>query len=198
MTIRPLSAAIAASALALSFPASAEDTDAPLTVQQAVPLTQSGIYLPANTEVRLRLNQEVTTKGKSWSEGDNFDLTVADDVRVRNMIVIPRGTRAVGHISWMTNKGMFGKSGKLEVELDYVMLGERRIPLNGTFRQEGEGNTVATIAGVVAVGPFGAVITGKSGTLPAGMELKAYTQADLALALAEPETQPLVRAAIIQ
>jgi hypothetical protein len=64
----------------------------------------------------------------------------------------------------------------MEIELDYVEVDGRRVPLIGQYRQEGEGNTVATIGGVVAAGVFAAFITGRSGTIPQGRELMARTR----------------------
>jgi hypothetical protein len=58
--------------------------------------------------------------------------------------VIPRGTPAMGEVTWRTGKGAFGKSGKLEFSLRYIDLGGQHIPVTGDFRQEGEGNTLAT------------------------------------------------------
>ncbi|MBD59022.1 MAG: hypothetical protein CL808_02715 [Citromicrobium sp.] len=184
---------------ALAQQAPVEETpvqeDAPATAAQPSAVTAAPIQafrreeqpglaeLPANTEIIVSFNQEVTTKGKTWSEGDQFDLTVEEDVMLGEYIVIPRGTRAVGRITWMTNKGMFGKSGKMDVEIEYLELAGRRIPLNGTYRQEGEGNTLATVGGVVMAGPFAAFITGKSGRIPAGREVSAYTEEAIPVAI---------------
>lgn len=158
---------------------------APVEVEpMQVQTRQSGnAKLPANTEVLLKTNQEVTTKGKTWSEGDTFALTVVHDVMLGDYVVIPAGSRATGRITWLTNKGMFGKSGKMDVELEYVTVNGRRIDLEGTYRQEGEGNTVATVAGVVAVPIAGLFITGRSGRIPQGRELMATTENDIELAI---------------
>ena len=151
---------------------------------QAVPVQAAPSYfLPANTEVLMEMNQEVTTKGKRWEEGDSFDLSVVHDVTLDGLVIIPRGSRGIGRITWLTNKGMFGKSGKMDIELEYVEVGGRRIDVSGTFRQEGEGNTVATVGGVVLAGPFAAFITGKSGRVPKGRELMAYTESDIPVAM---------------
>jgi hypothetical protein len=155
--------------------------------------------LPANTEVLLSVSQEVTTKGRTWSEGDNFNLSVVHDVMLGDYIVIPAGSRAVGRITWMTSKGMFGKSGKMDIELEYVTVNGRRIDLEGTYRQEGEGNTVATVAGVVVVPVVGFFITGKSGRIPQGRELMATTENDIELAIpasaVQSEVAPLASTA---
>ena len=44
-------------------------------------------------------------------------VAVAQDVAVDGHVVIPRGTRAVGEITWRTGKGAFGKSGKMEMAI---------------------------------------------------------------------------------
>jgi hypothetical protein len=89
----------------------------------------------------------------------------------------------VGRITWLTSKGAFGKSGKMDIALDYVEVGGRRVDVQGTYRQEGEGNTVATVGGVVLAGIFAGFITGKSARIPQGRELTAHTKADLPVAL---------------
>ena len=134
--------------------------------------------LPANTEVLVRMNEDLS--GKSAKVGTPFYLTVSQDVIHNNMIVIPRGSRARGEVTWATGKGAFGKSGKMEVEIQYLEIGGRRIPLEGKFRQEGEGNTVATIATAVMVGVFSAFVTGRSALIPKDRELSVRTREPLA------------------
>lgn len=172
---------VAASILLFPIVAAAQDDFAPLpvtTVQE-----QPSAMLPANTELRFQLNQDLTTKGQSWNEGDTFSLSLAQDVIVDGFVVIPRGSRGVGRITWLTSKGAFGKSGKMDIELEYVEVAGRRIDIEGTYRQEGEGNTVATVGGVIAAGVFAGFITGKSATIPRGRELVAYTERDMPLAM---------------
>ncbi len=158
---------------------------APLVVAPQ-PVQQNVAVLPANTELTLAMNDTITTKGKRWNEGDTFTLSVTHDVMLGPYVVIPRGSRAVGRITFLTNKGAFGKSGKMEIDIEYVEVSGRRIPLTGHYRQEGEGNTVGTVVGVVAVGVFAGFVTGKSGVVPQGRELVAHTRDDLPIAFAGP------------
>lgn len=168
--------------LAAAHPVHAQETaPLPLPVERVEDRAQS--YLPANTEVLLRMNQDITTKGRDWSEGDTFYLSVVHDVIHEGFVVIPRGSRAAGRITWLTSKGMFGKSGKMTIEMEYVEVAGHRIDLEGEYKQEGEGNTVATVGTVVVAGVFGALVTGRSGTIPQGRELMAWTQTDLPLAI---------------
>lgn len=155
----------------------------PLPVQNEGVTPTGNAVLPANTEVLLQVSQEVTTKGKSWSEGDQFKLSVVKPVMLGDYVVIPEGAPAYGRITWLTDKGMFGKSGKMDIELEYVEVSGRKLRIDGTYRQEGEGNTLATVGGVIAAGPFAAFITGRSGRIPEGRELMATTESPIELAL---------------
>ena len=179
----------AASLSALSTPALAQDA-APSAAETSTstapivahPVEAAQFALPANTEITLSMNQELSSRRSR--EHDTFNLTVVSDVRLGDYVVIPAGTRAVGEITWMTGRGMFGKSGKMDIALRYVDLNGRQIPLEGTFRQEGEGNTVATVAAVVLVAPVvGFFITGHSAVIPAGRQLTGRTREALAVSL---------------
>lgn len=166
----------------LGTPLSAQEVGAPLPlpVQRQ---NEGNAILPANTEISLRLNQDITTKGNTWSEGDTFNLTVSTDVMLGDYVIIPEGSLGVGRITWLTSKGAFGKSGKMDIELEYVEVAGRRIRIDGTYRQEGEGNTVATVGGVVVASVFAGFITGKSAHMPQGRELTATTESDIELGI---------------
>lgn len=129
------------------------------------------LMLNTGTPITLAVSQEVNSS--THHNGDMFALTVLNDVRIGDTIVIPRGTPAQAEITWRTGKGAFGKSGKLEFSLRYIELNGQRIPVTGSFRQEGEGNTIATGVGIIAVGVFAGFITGKRARLPVGRELMA-------------------------
>jgi hypothetical protein len=158
----------------------AAPVEAPIMAQprDAVP----SLALPANTEIVLSLNEELDSRRNH--EHDTFALSVVGDVMLGNYVVIPAGTRAVGEITWMTGRGMFGKSGKMDIAARSIELNGRNIPIEGTFRQEGEGNTVATIASVVLIAPVvGFFITGHSAIIPAGRHLTVHTRQALAISL---------------
>jgi hypothetical protein len=208
MKSNPLAGAVALALVLPSFsPAFAQDgAAAPAAVEPptvvatlpAVPVPAVTRTLPGNTEVLLSMNEELSTKKNE--EGETFYMTVVHNVVHDGFIVIPKGARATGEITWKTGKGAFGKSGKMEIELRYVEVGGKRVPLVGSFRQEGEGNTVATVAGVIAAGVFAAFITGKTGRIPAGRELSVRTKEELAFAIpaAAPAAQPAVMAVAVE
>lgn len=168
----------AAIAALLTTPLAAQPVAAPVeTAVAPAPMpaaaSDSALTLNAGIPITLAVSQEVNTSKNH--EGDIFPLTVVNDVKVGDTIVIPRGTPAAGEVTWRTGKGAFGKSGKMEFGLRYIDLGGQRIPVSGEYRQEGEGNTIATGVGIIAVGVFAGFITGKRARLPMGRELMSQT-----------------------
>ena len=122
---------------------------------------QAQIYqrtqLIAGTPIPLEMAQTVTTQGGSWKEDDMFNMIVSEDVAIGEYVVIPRGTLAVGHVRWATGRGAFGKSGKIEVSVDHLVLGGRKIRLSGVHRKEGRGECTTT-GRVASAGPFAAAL----------------------------------------
>lgn len=134
----------------------------------------STIVVPANTEVVLRLNDDLSTKGGQIKVGHMFNLTVAYDVKVRGVVAIPAGAVAKGEVTMRTGKGVFGKSGKMQIEMRSVDLDNQRIPLTGKYQQEGEGNTLAAVGAILLSAPL-MFVTGKSAIIPRGKEISDYT-----------------------
>lgn len=169
-------AAIAAAMTAASPVLAAEQavSSAVVAAQPALSVAPAGsLTLPANSELTVTPNSEVSSK--SMREGDVFTITTVYDVMMNGYVVIPKGTRGQGKITWRTGKGAFGKSAKMDVTMEWLEIGGRRVVIEGKHRQEGQGNTAATLGTVLAVGVFAGFVTGKSAVIPNGMQLKAYT-----------------------
>jgi hypothetical protein len=165
-----ITGAALAALVSTSLSAQNAATLVPESPAPAVAAAPAGVLsLNSGTPIMLAESQEVNSS--THREGDTFPLTVLNDVKVDNTIVIPRGTPAVGEITWRTGKGAFGKSGKMELSLRYINLDGQHIPVTGDFRQEGEGNTIATGVAILAVGVFAGFVTGKRARLPVGREL---------------------------
>lgn len=117
----------------------------------------------------------VALSSKSASVGDRVPLTVAEDVRVGDRIVIPQGTPAMGEVATMQAKGAFGQSGKLVVRPLYLTLGDRTIRLEGGGGAHGT-ITAGSVIGLVALS---AGFTGRSATVPAGSPIPAVILRDV-------------------
>lgn len=151
---------------------------------QAVP----GSVLPTNTELLLRLDEAISSK--KAKVGKTYALSVANDVMLGNFVVIPKGTPATASMSYRTGKGSFGKSAKVEIDMQTLNLNGRTVPIGGHYRQEGRGNTGATVGTVVAAGVFAAFVTGRSAEWPQGSEFKAFTKEAIPVVFAQPGTPP--------
>lgn len=167
----------------------AQPTAPAAVVSPAIPVTAvrpadvtNGSMLPSNTDIWVSLDKELTSKKSKV--GDAIDFKVSRDVMLGQYVVIPRGTPAKGRVTYRTGKGAFGKSAKMEFDIDSITLNGRVIPVSGHYRIEGQGNTGAAVGAVVAVGVFGAFVTGRSATAAQGSEWKASTKEPLAIQLA--------------
>ncbi|HKX89539.1 MAG TPA: hypothetical protein VJM13_10040 [Sphingopyxis sp.] len=168
--------------------AAAETTAAPAAVPAvvapavAVAAPAPGLTLPSYTEVILTPDAEANSK--KLREGHTIPMHTVFDVMHNGVVVIPKGTRGMGTVTWRTGKGAFGKSAKMEVTFNELTLPNgHRLPLAGMHRQEGQGNTGAAVGAAIAVGVFGAFVTGKSAIIPVGQHLMARTNEPLAYAI---------------
>jgi hypothetical protein len=161
------------------------------------PPSATNAILRVGTEVPLRLKEELTTKGKKIRVGHRFHLETSEPVMVQGVTVIPVGSPAVGEISNVRNKGMWGKSGKLNARILYVMVNGRQIRLTGQFDDKGTAGGIGAVAvSAVVFLPAGFFMTGTSAKVPAGAIVKAFVDEDVPLAFAAAAApQPLTVAA---
>lgn len=183
---------LAASAVALACApvAYAQDVGAaPSAVITEVPKTNA--VLRAGTPVVLRLMEEITTKKKAARVGQRFMLEVAEPVVVNNITVIPSGTPAWGEITNVRNKGMWGKSGKLDARVLYLRINGRQIRLTGTFDDKGVTGTAGVVGAVVLIPVAGFFMTGTSAVLPKGGTVGGFIDEDVELSFANVGPAPL-------
>lgn len=182
MILRTFAASIALAAV--SAPAAVMAQEAAMPVTEVAPATVAQptlLRLSANTPVSLTLNSALSTK--SNLTGEKFSMTVAQDVIADGQIVVPKGTRAIGLITYAKGNGGFGKSGKMELAFKYLEMAGKQIPLEGTYYQEGAGNTAGTIGAVFAAGVIGGmVVKGKSAEMVAGKDFSATIAQDVPFA----------------
>lgn len=149
----------------------------PLPAQ--APPAPAPLVLKAGTAVPLVTLGEVSSKLQR--QGDRFDLEVSEDVVVEGQVAIPRGARAVGEITRQVARGAYGKPGKLEVRLLHVIVGERRIRLDGAEAHRGPGSVAPVVAATVISSAIAFLIKGKNASIPAGATVTGYIHRDIAL-----------------
>jgi hypothetical protein len=173
-----LAAAQAAAPQASIQPAPAA-TIAPAAPQAVILGPAPGSVLRAGVEVPLRLEEPLNSNDKSLREGHQFRLTVANPVMLGNVVVIPAGSQAIGEITDIRRKGMWGKSGHINARLLNVRVGDRLIRLSGTFDDKGTTGTAAVVTSIVLLPVAGFFTTGTSAKIPVGAGIKSVLDEDL-------------------
>ena len=155
-----------AAPVAASAPAAAMNPDA------------SGKYmLREGDDVDLQFAQDLSSK--TSSEGDPVELTLADDLKVGNVVVAKAGSKAFGEVTKAEKSGMMGKAGELNLRLNYLKVGDTKIKLRGTKGKEGESGTTSAVVLTVLFGPIGLIKHGKNVEIKKGQALHAYIGDDI-------------------
>nr|WP_236617731.1 hypothetical protein [Sphingobium ummariense] len=158
---------------------------APVTPVPLVTGQASSNILRTGTEVQLKLEEGLTTEGKKLRVGQHFRLSVVEPVAVGGQVVIPVGSPAMGEVTEVRNKGMWGKSGHLTASLLYVSVNGRQIRLSGTFDDKGVTGTAGVVAAVALVPVVGFFTTGTSARIAAGSQVKGFIGEDVPLVFAD-------------
>jgi len=183
--------AVAMSGGALAQPVATIQPSAPTVAPIAAPATSNAV-LRVGTEVPVRLLEELTTKGKKLRVGQRFRLETSEPIMVQGAVVIPVGSPAMGEITDVRNKGMWGKSGHLGARLLYVTVNGRQIRLSGAFDDKGVAGGVGAVAvSAIVFLPAGFFMTGTSAKVPVGTIIKGFVDEDVQLALAAAAPAPL-------
>lgn len=190
---------LAGALFALAAPVLAQETAAPMQPVLAPPAASPIIAPPttnavlrAGTPITLRLLEEVTTKEKAARVGQRIKMEVAAPVEVNGVVVIPAGSTAEGEVVSVRNKGMWGKSGRLEARVLYTRVNGRQIRLTGNFDDKGVTGTAGVIGAVAFVPIAGFLLTGTSAVLPMGGEVPAFIDEDVQLAMVATTPAPMV------
>jgi len=156
----------------------------PTTVIDATP--QSNV-LRAGTEVPLITREELTTKKKQLRVGQRFQMEVSANVTQGGALVIPAGTPAVGEVTEVRNKGMWGKSGYIGARVISMRVGDRNVRLTGTFDDKGVTGTGGVVAAVAFVPIAGFFTTGTSAFIASGSAVKGFLDEDIAFHPVAPQ-----------
>lgn len=133
----------------------------------------------AGTAIQLHTLSELSTKYKKLKIGDRFNLSVSENVMTNGAVIIPAGSTAVGEVTLVRNKGMFGKSGLIEARLLYLRVDDRLIRLTGRMDDKGVAGGVGAGAATYATLVGGFFVTGTSAVIPAGTVVTGYIDEDI-------------------
>jgi hypothetical protein len=139
------------------------------------------------TPVRMRINRTVSSADAQVN--DTVDFEVLDDVKVKDVIVIPRGGMAWGTVTEAQPKRRMGRGGKLNINIDNVKLASgEKVALRAIKDVKGGGHQGAITGAMVATSivffpaaPLFLLVHGKDITIPKGTEITAYINGDIPL-----------------
>ena len=147
--------------------------------------------LRAGTEIPLITREELTTKKKQLRVGQRIQMEVSANVTHGGVVVIPAGTPAVGEITEVRNKGMWGKSGYIGARIVSLRLGDRHVRLTGTFDDKGVTGTGGVVAAVAFIPVAGFFTTGTSAFIASGSAMKGFLDEDISFQAPAPAQAPV-------
>ena len=143
--------------------------------------------LEDGTPIKLRLTRNLSSADATTN--DRVDFEVLEDIKVKDVIVIPRGGLALATITEAQHKRRMARGGKLNVNIDDVRLVDgEKAPLRAVKETQGGGHTGAMTGAIIGTAivffpaaPLFLFMHGKDITIPKGTEITAYVNGDIPL-----------------
>jgi len=127
------------------------------------------ILVPDGTPIHLVLMDDL--QGKQLQVNQTVHFRAREDVVVNTKLIVKTGAEAIGHIESVSKSGLFGKSGKLVLQFDYVQsVAGLKIPLRGGTGVSGGKGGALTWESAIWYGP--------NASLPVGTLINAFVSQD--------------------
>lgn len=172
---------------------------APAIAQTGAPIiagAPDAAVLRSGTSVPLKMAEALTTNGKKLKVGQRFQLEVAEPVMVNGVVVIPAGSPATGEVTEVRNKGMWGKSGRINARVLYVRANGRQIRMSGQLDDKGTTGTAGVVGAIAVLPVAGFFMTGTSANIPLGAPVTGFIDEDVPVAFAGGAPAPMVIAPV--
>ena len=149
------------------------------------------LRLEDGTPVKLRLQRTMSSADAHVDERVDFD--VLEEVKIKDIVVISKGSVAWGTVTEAQSKRRMARGGKLDINIDAVRIADgEKAALRATKGGSGGGHTGAMTGAIVATSivffpaaPFFLFMHGKDITIPKGTEITAYVNGDFNIDLAK-------------
>jgi hypothetical protein len=137
------------------------------------------LVLNKGTPVKLRFKRDLSSADAK--PDDNIDFEVVSEVKVGDLLVIAKGSTAVGKVTAVEAARRMGRGGKLDIEMDSVTLADgEKASLWAVKEDSGEGNVgenrpiVARTLVFGPVAPILLVMEGADAMIPRDTEITGY------------------------
>jgi hypothetical protein len=122
------------------------------------------------TTVHLSLTQSLSSATNKVDDPVTFEVT--EDVKVGDVVAIPKGSTAAGHVVEVEPKRSLGRAGKLNFAIDKVTAADgTNVRLRAESARKGEDKSRTVIAGTLLLSPLFLLMRGKDVTIDKGTAL---------------------------
>jgi hypothetical protein len=154
-----------------------------LLAAAAAGIPPATLKIPDSTPVKLLLLDRLNSANNQIDDIVHFE--VAEDVRVRGTVIIPKGALAGGHVVEVRHRGRKERSGKVELSLDYVKAVDgSSIRIHEEPPHNGKGKKSLLPA------PFRLIEHGKEVEIPQGTRYVAYVDGNHEVSLDNLDPPP--------
>ncbi|PJG48950.1 hypothetical protein CAF53_12435 [Sphingobium sp. LB126] len=159
-----------------------------LSLGSAFPAFAQYAILPEGMAIPLQTREDISSK--SARTGDEVELAVAKPVTIGGVVVLPAGTSAVGEVTRARDNGLLGRSGKLDIRVDRLKVGQLDIPVRGQRNAKGKSGTLGSVGAGIVFLPLAILVRGKDVKLPAGTVFDVYVDQEVHIPTTTPAIMP--------
>jgi hypothetical protein len=146
----------------------------------ATPDATGKVVLPRGMVVPLAFASNLNSK--TADVGDKITLTLAEDIKAGDMILVHKGAPAVGRITETDKSRAAGTPGEIIFEVESLESDGTIIKLQGSAAKEGQDKYGTAAALMLPIGPWGLLERGEEAVIKPGTPFTAYVDADTVLA----------------
>jgi Chitobiase/beta-hexosaminidase C-terminal domain len=145
------------------------------------PSDTAKVLLARGTAVPCVFASDVNSK--TAEVGDKISLTLTEDLKIGDVVVVRKGTPAFATVIQVDKTGMGGMPGEVVFQVNSLQTGNVVVKLNGTAAKEGQ-DKVGKAMGLmfVPVVPAGLFVHGKDAEIKQGTAFTAFVDTDTLLA----------------
>jgi len=133
-----------------------------LALSQNVPIAPKKVLLPEGTELTLRMAQDISSRAAR--PGEPIELTLAEDLKVGDVVVAKAGARALGEVVQGRRPDFWGEAGEVSLRVHFLRVGDQKVEIRGALGSAGTRYIV---------------IRGSQAVIKTGTLVKAFIAADV-------------------
>lgn len=137
------------------------------------------LLLAQGTAVPLTFASNVNSK--TAHVGDKIALTLAQDLKIGDVVVAKKGTPSIATITEVDPPHVLGRPGEVIFKADYLQADGNVIKLRGSAAKEGEDEATKAAALMVIPLPVGLLVHGKDAEIQQGAQFTAFVDANTLL-----------------